>query len=252
VVKLQSKQEFKNWISQIKTSENELDVIPPNVDDLYSLYRHCRLSNSIAAVEIGSGWSTTIIAKALSENQFSNHELIEKLRHPNPFALMTLDCSKKFLEVAKKRQKEFAPMKVSYIKTSARYSIVRGQVCSLFRNFPQHTSDFIYLDGPACNQVKKSVRGFHGRFGNRENYGLPMSGDLLTIENWLWPGTIIVVDGRGANAAFLRDSFQRNWNYRFDTEVDQHIFYLDEKPWGKYSELLLTLKQQWISDYFRR
>ena len=164
---------------------------------------------------------------------------------------MTLDCSKKFLEVAKKRQKEFAPMKVSYIKTSARYSIVRGQVCSLFRNFPQHTSDFIYLDGPACNQVKKSVRGFHGRFGNLETYGLPMSGDLLTVENWLWPGTIIVVDGRGANAAFLRDNFQRNWNYRLDTEVDQHIFYLDEKPWGKYSELLLTLKQPWISDYFR-
>ena len=141
-------------------------------------------------------------------------------------------------------------MKVSYIKTSARYSMVRGQVCSLFRNFPHHTSDFIYLDGPACDQVKKSVRGFNGRFGSRENYGLPMSGDLLTIENWLWPGTIIVVDGRGPNAEFYAHNFKRNWRYKFNSEVDQHIFYLDEKPWGKKSQILLKLRRRWLQENF--
>lgn len=245
-----SKLEFSNWINEISARENTVGIIPPNIDDLYSLFQHCRASNSIAVLEIGSGWSTAILARALSENQSTNYERTKNLRHPNPYALMTLDCSRKFLNLAKSRQNRFAPTKVSYIKTSAKYSLVNGRVCSLFNYFPHHTSDFIYLDGPACNQVKNSVRGFHGRFGNRENYGLPMSGDLLTIENWLWPGTIIVVDGRGANAGFLRDNFRRKWKYKFDKKVDQHIFYLDEKPWGKYSEMLLSLKQEWVSDIF--
>ena len=36
-----------------------------------------------------------------------------------------------------------------------------------------------------------------------------MSCDILMIENFLMPGTIIVVDGRGANAEFLRKNFKR-------------------------------------------
>ena len=51
--------------------------------------------------------------------------------------------------------------------------------------------------------------------------------------------TIIIIDGRGANAQFLRDYLKRNWLYKFDYINDQHIFYLNEKPLGKYNKLQL-------------
>ena len=68
---------------------------------------------------------------------------------------------------------------------------------------------------------------------------MPMVNDILKIEYFLTPGTIIVTDGRGANAQFLKDYFKRNWLYKFDYINDQHIFYLNEKPLGKYNKLQL-------------
>ena len=36
---------------------------------------------------------------------------------------------------------------------------------------------------------------------------MPMICDILKIENFLTPGTLIVSDGRAANIKFLRDNF---------------------------------------------
>ena len=67
-----------------------------------------------------------------------------------------------------------------------------------------------------------------------------MANDILKIEYFLTPGTIIVVDGRAANAQFLKDHFKRNWLYEFDNENDQHIFYLDAPLLGKYNKLQIA------------
>ena len=69
---------------------------------------------------------------------------------------------------------------------------------------------------------------------------MPMVSDLLKIEYFLTPGTMIVVDGRGANSSFLKDHFRRRWIYKKDEENDQHIFYLDEKPLGIYNKKQLN------------
>ena len=66
---------------------------------------------------------------------------------------------------------------------------------------------------------------------------MPMSCDILKFEHFLTPGTIIVLDGRTANARFLRDNFKRNWLYKY--EEDQHIFYLNDPILGKYNKLQL-------------
>ena len=66
---------------------------------------------------------------------------------------------------------------------------------------------------------------------------MPMSCDILKIEQFLVPGTILVVDGRAANAIFLKNNFQRKWLYEFDEPNDQHLFYLDEYSLGKYNSL---------------
>jgi len=62
---------------------------------------------------------------------------------------------------------------------------------------------------------------------------MPMSSDILLIEHFLIPGTMILVDGRTANARFLRANVQRDWSYIFDEEYDQSLFVLEEEPLGK-------------------
>ena len=74
---------------------------------------------------------------------------------------------------------------------------------------------------------------------------MPMACDILKYEHFLTPGTIILTDGRTANARFLKSNFQRKWIYKHDIFNDQSIFFLNEKPLGKFN------KEQ-INFYFKR
>ena len=64
---------------------------------------------------------------------------------------------------------------------------------------------------------------------------MPMVSDILDIEYFLTPGTIILIDGRTANARFLNDNFKRKWDYKYLESLDLNIFFLNEKPLGKYN-----------------
>ena len=68
---------------------------------------------------------------------------------------------------------------------------------------------------------------------------MPMAADIIKIENYLIPGTIIVTDGRGANAELMFNNFQRKWLYYYDKDFDQHIFYLNSNSFGKINDNLL-------------
>ena len=59
-----------------------------------------------------------------------------------------------------------------------------------------------------------------------------MIGDILAMENFLLPGTMIIVDGRTSNARFMKNNFQRNWIYHHFVNFDQHVFELNEEPLG--------------------
>ena len=63
-----------------------------------------------------------------------------------------------------------------------------------------------------------------------------MNSDILKYEHFLNPGTIILTDGRTANARFLKANFQRKWKYKFDEKNDQSLFYLNEKPLGRFNK----------------
>ena len=60
-----------------------------------------------------------------------------------------------------------------------------------------------------------------------------MSSDILKIENFLLPGTIILVDGRKANARYLKRNLKRQWKYKEDPYSDQTFLLLVEKPLEK-------------------
>ena len=69
---------------------------------------------------------------------------------------------------------------------------------------------------------------------------MPMSCDLLKLEYFLIPGTILVVDGRGANSNYLRKEFKRKWIYKNDKLNDQNIFYLKDQTFGKINNSILN------------
>jgi len=65
-----------------------------------------------------------------------------------------------------------------------------------------------------------------------------MSADILKIEFFLNPGTIMLVDGRGLNCNFLKKYLKRNWSYKYIKFSDQHIFTLNQDIKGVHSQKL--------------
>ena len=243
-------QEFRTYLEPLhessKYTEHCSEVYPPNYPDLFSLYSKIIQARSLAVLEFGSGWSTLVVALALKENRTNDLNKVGSIRHPNLYQMMTVDCESHFMTLAVSRIPGDLAVPVCQVESKSQMSVVNGQICSLYKYLPAFTADFIYLDGPDCgpDQILGDIDGFSLSYGDESKaYGLPMSADLIRLEPHLWPGTTILVDGRGANAKFLKHNFRRNWQYSYDDHLDQHLFYLDEPAWGKYSQLLLNLKQ---------
>jgi len=236
-----------NEIEQFLDSFRVYDEMayPPNLKDLYSLYRCIRQYKVVAALEFGVGWSTLIIALALAENEELFGASFKKLvRHPNPFKVLSIDTSDYFINIARERVPKHLLPYTLFHQSESKMTIVAQQFAHTYSNVPPWTADLVYLDGPDCDFVNGDVDGFHVNFGDEnKKYGLPMSGDLLRLENFFWPATRIITDGRGANAHFLKNNFTRNWEYEYHKEVDQHHFYLNENPWGEISEKFVNFKE---------
>lgn len=148
-----------------------------------------------------------------------------------------VDNDKKFLKISKKRIDSFFKKKtnISFHFSKNNMTTFNDRITSEFINHPQINSDFIYLDGP--DQFK-----ILGRINNLTIATfdfMPMSSDILKYENFLTPETIIVIDGRTANARFLKNNFQRKWKYFYDLKNEQSFFYLNEDSLGKLNKIQL-------------
>ena len=75
-----------------------------------------------------------------------------------------------------------------------------------------------------------------------------MSADILRFEFFLEPGTLILIDGRTANARFLKAYLRRNWAYLHDPAGDIHYFELQEEPLGPFNKAKLDfcLNGKWL------
>ena len=51
-----------------------------------------------------------------------------------------------------------------------------------------------------------------------------------------------------ANARFLKANLQRNWQYNYVMEFDQHFFELKEKPLGRFNKAQIEycLGENWF------
>ena len=239
-------QEFQNiWseITQLAESGDSLQAYPPVLVDLASLFLLIRQEKIVSALEYGSGWSTLVIATALTQNKTVMEQSFD-VRHPMPFMLTSVDASTEFSAIAVDRiRDEFVRSNVKPLVAKVSMTTYRDRYCHRFEGIPAVTADLIYLDGPDADQVSGDSNGFHIRFGGEDRtYGMPMSADILEYEAFLWPGTFLVVDGRGANARFLKHHLRREWQYHFSTKLDQHFFLLGEDAWGRESSRLLRLR----------
>ena len=105
-------------------------------------------------------------------------------------------------ETKKKLSKSEKKYKYSFSEVNM--TQFNGRICRIQKSSPNQ-SDLIYLDGPSQFKTKGKVNNIstvHKDF-------MPMSCDILKIEFFLKPGTIIVVDGRTSNLRFLLSHFKR-------------------------------------------
>ena len=238
-IPVMSRANLESWISSL---EENHEVYPAVMDDLFSLYIQVRETRSVSILEFGSGWSTAVFALALHENaiNFGEYYLAE-VEHPHPFEIVTVDASEHFLQIALRRIPDYLDkIKITSLVLTPQLELYQGQIVSCYPAITGFYPDFVYLDGPDPDQVEPG----NPRIVAPLRPGVPMSADVLRIENFFWPGTILVVDGRGTNARFLQNSFTRNWNYKYNEEVDQHYFHLLEEPWGSLVSKHISLRKR--------
>jgi len=215
---------------------NELYI--PYLSKLYRLYQFVLINKRTTVFEFGSGWSTLIFSLALKELRDKYSKEVKKLRRNNPFELFVLENEKKYLSISRNRVQKFNkslniknPIKSNYHFSDVEMTLFNGKICTQYKKLPLCNPDFIYLDGPDQFNVKKDINGITLKHKDM----MPMVCDILKFEYFYTPGTIIIIDGRSANAKFLKDNFKRKWKYIDDQKNDQHIFWLDDPTLGKYN-----------------
>lgn len=232
---------IKNYFNKfgiLKFLKGERDSFKPDLLDLFRIHQFIILNKRITALEFGCGWSTFIIKHALSLNKNKYLQDVRRLRKKNSFELFTIDNQKKFLNLTKKRCAKFLGKKnkINFTFSKCYMTKFNGRFATEYKKMPIMNPDFIYLDGPDPFSVKKSINSFNIKHLEL----MPMSCDILKIEPFLIPGTIILIDGRTANANFLKNNLQRNWLYKRDKIFDQTVFFLNDRPLGNLNKLQLN------------
>ena len=242
--------EYKSQFKEASQSEDELkginrkihkniweSVDPKNnvpfaaeLDDLVRLH-YLVVSRKVTTIlEFGIGKSTVIFDHALQHNKLKHESyVVNNLRRSNPFECHSIDNSKKWI---KQCQTSFKTENVTYHFSKCRMGSFNDRICTFYDAIPNVSPDLIYLDAPDQHSVLGDVGGVSTRHKDK----MPMSGDILRMEHFLLPGTLIVIDGRTANARFLKANLQRNWAYDYDKNFDQHFFELDEEPLGRHNK----------------
>lgn len=206
---------------------------PVELDDLTRLHYLVTSRKVTTVLEFGVGKSTKALAHALDINKKEYQKYVsENLRRSNPFEVHSVDSMPEWIDTCKKTIPKELNTYTNIHYCELNISDFNGRLCTYYDNIPNICPDFIYLDAPDQFSAKGGLRGLTTAHSDR----MPMVADILTIEHFLLPGTLILVDGRTANARFLKCNLQRDWRYLYVEEFDQHFFELHEQPLGKINK----------------
>lgn len=204
-------------VEEILTEAEKNNILKPNLNDLARLLKICQDSNPRNIIEFGCGFSSFIFHKFLNDNYKND---------PRSF-FQIIEVHKKFLDITVKRfEKSRNKLKVITDICAVQEDNRRDDGSHKYLVSYKFNPDIIYLDGPDPADIKDSL------FLSDEQR-VPISSDLLAIESWLVPGTILIVDGRIANVRYLKRNFTRNWEWDTNYENDCSICILNEKPLGQ-------------------
>jgi hypothetical protein len=226
-------------------SSDEDKPFLPEYDDLCRLHFLALSRKCMNIMEFGSGFSTVVLADAmrlLHDNYFDFAK--SNFRVENPFHVFSIEEEQKFKDFTVKRLgnnlSKYATVSISSIDVI----LHEYRISTLYSKLPNINPDFIYLDGPSQFNNSNDINGFSLSSISK----MPMSADILLFEFFLEPGTLILVDGRTANARFLKSYLRRNWNYLHDYKADVHYFELQETPLGVLNERKLNfcLNNRWL------
>jgi hypothetical protein len=203
----------------------------PDYRDLARLHRVIRQRKVFSILEFGLGYSTLVMADALSKNRLDWDRLAEKprIRNTSLFDLYSVDTSESWI----RRTEAMLPDKLRPIIHICHSQAVAGtfhdRACHYYEHVPNIVPDLVYLDGPDPTDVGGSIRGLAWTNSNR----VVMAADILSIEPLLLPGTLVVADGRVANVRFITSHFYRNWNVAQAAAGDVTVMELQEAPLGE-------------------
>lgn len=231
-------------------SLNEPKPLGPNYDDLCRLHWLCLTRKVINVLEFGSGYSTVVLADAQRILQgFFGDWVAANIRVEKPFHVFSVEEDQRFLDITRQRVgEEYAPF-VSLSRSGVEMILFDGRIATVYSTLPNISPDFIYLDGPSQYATTEEMNGFSIASSAR----MPMAADILRCEFFLEPGTLILTDGRTANARFLKAYMKRNWAYFHDSVGDVHYFELQEEPLGRFNrkKIEFCLGNAWLLDKAR-
>ena len=235
----------KNSALEKSVSAFEEKPFEPEYNDLCRLHWIALSRKVINTLELGSGYSTIILADAMRilDENFGGWAK-KSIRSDNPFHVYAVEEEQRFLEITRLRLGPKLQTFATVSHSSVDILLHDNRIASVYSKLPNISPDFIYLDGPSQFATTQEINGFS--FNNKAR--MPMSADILRIEFFLEPGTLIVMDGRTANARFLKSYLRRNWVYLHDPIGDIHYFELQEEPLGPFNKqkLEFCLNGSWL------
>lgn len=220
---------------------------PPEWEKLVFIHKTCLERKVMTTLEIGVGFSSIISAHALNLNHKKyGEQFLKEIRRESPYIHFCVDDNKHFIDKCIELTPEILKKNIKITYSKNEMGLFNERVCTFFKDFPNVCPDLVILDGPSQFSVEGDVRGIHTRSSDR----LPMSADLLAIENFFLPGTLIIVIGQKANLRFMQNNFQRNWIMTNYDDVGLSTLELVEEPLGKYNlkQIELMLGKDWTGN----
>jgi hypothetical protein len=154
-------------------------AIAPVYTHLWYLYQTIRKRKPHIALEFGSGCSTLIIAKALSDNK---EGYLYSIDSSLQWAESTFNCIpsalREFFEIS------YSPVRAETVDSGLR--LLKHE------RIPDVAPNFVFLDGPPLTPGEVAV-------------------DLLEMEDRLPQDFMLVIDKRWENTAFLKKHFKRHY-----------------------------------------
>lgn len=222
--------------------------IPQDLRDLARLHWLAVTRKVFTVLEFGVGWSTVVLAAAVTSNRRTWDELTDppEIRSRAPFSVYSVDASQEWIGNTARLLPDELSGQVTMHYSGVTAGTFNGRMCHFYDQIPDVVPDLIYLDGPNPGDVRGDVHGLSWENPDRT----VLSGDLLRMEPTLLPGACVLLDGRTNNARFLSNNLQRCWGIIHDADEDITAMELQEPPLGAINGR--TLVYCLGEDYFQR